>query len=121
MPSASIEMEFLRTGTETYDMLKYAYRHGLEIDVWRINFDKKDEKTGKYEAEFGTGLLDSFGDSAESDSNSSIKPTLVLNGDLVEGWATVDSDNEELAKAFFYDTVAGAEAEEPIEKYHPKK
>lgn len=54
MPSASIEMEFLRTGTETYDMLKYAYRHGLEIDVWRINFDKKDEKTGKYEAEFAT-------------------------------------------------------------------
>ena len=83
MPSASIEMEFLRTGTETYNMLKYAYRNGLEIDVWRINFDKKDPKTGKYEAEFGTGLLDSFGDSAESDSNSSIKPTLVLNGDLV--------------------------------------
>ncbi|EOK37723.1 phage major tail protein, TP901-1 family, partial [Enterococcus faecalis] len=107
MPSASIEMEFLRTGTETYNMLKYAYRNGLEIDVWRINFDKKDPKTGKYEAEFGTGLLDSFGDSAESDSNSSIKPTLVLNGDLVEGWATVDAENEELARAFFYDTVAG--------------
>ena len=46
MPSASIEMEFLRTGTETYNMLKYAYRNGLEIDVWRINFDKKDPKTG---------------------------------------------------------------------------
>lgn len=120
MPSASIEMEFLRTGTETYNMLKYAYRNGLEIDVWRINFDKKDPKIGKYEAEFGTGLLDSFGDSAESDSNSSIKPTLVLNGDLVEGWATVDAENEELARAFFYDTVAGAEPEEPVEKYTPK-
>ena len=95
-------------------MLKYAYRNGLEIDVWRINFDKR-PKTGKYEAEFGTGLLDSFGDSAESDSNSSIKPTLVLNGDLVEGWATVDAENEELARAFFYDTVAGAEPEEPVE------
>ena len=59
----------------------------------------KRPKTGKYEAEFGTGLLDSFGDSAESDSNSSIKPTLVLNGDLVEGWATVDAENEELARA----------------------
>ena len=44
MPSASIEMEFLRTGTETYTMLKYAYRNGLEIDVWRINFDKKTQK-----------------------------------------------------------------------------
>ena len=22
-------------------MLKYAYRNGLEIDVWRINFDKR--------------------------------------------------------------------------------
>lgn len=46
MPSASIEMEFLRTGTETYNMLKYAYRNGLEIDVWRINFDKKTQKQG---------------------------------------------------------------------------
>ncbi|EKL7634459.1 phage major tail protein, TP901-1 family, partial [Enterococcus faecalis] len=40
--------------------------------------------------------------------------------DLVEGWATVDAENEELARAFFYDTVAGAEPEEPVEKYTPK-
>lgn len=65
--------------------------------------------------------MDSFGDSAESDSNSSIKPTLVLNGDLVEGWATVDAENEELARAFFYDTVAGAEPEEPVENTHQKQ
>lgn len=119
LPSASIEMEFLRTDTDVYNLLKYAYKNGLELDVWRINFDKKDETTGKYESEFGTGLLDSFGDSAESDSNSSIKPTLVLNGDLVEGLATVDAATEELAKAFFYDTVADAKPEEPIEHYKP--
>lgn len=44
MPSASIEMEFLRTGTETYNMLKYAYRNGLELMYGALILIKKTQK-----------------------------------------------------------------------------
>lgn len=112
-----IEMEFLWIGIEIYNMLKYVYCNGLEIDVWCINFDKKDLKIGKYEVEFGIGLLDLFGDFVEFDFNLSIKLILVLNGDLVEGWVMVDVENEEFVCVFFYDIVVGVELEEFVEKY----
>lgn len=117
---SNIEMEFLKTNTEIFNMLEYAYENGEEIEVWRIFFDQPVEgEDRKYAAQYGTGILGNFPDAAEAESNSSVSTTLNLNGLLVRGEATVDAENDELAKAFFYDTIKNAEKQEPKAVYTP--
>ncbi|WP_086312614.1 TP901-1 family phage major tail protein [Enterococcus sp. 7F3_DIV0205] len=118
---SNIEMEFLKTNTDVFSMLEYAYENGEEIEVWRIFFDNPVEGAKrKYKAQYGTGILGNFPDAAEAESNASVSTMLNLNGLLVNGEATVDAENDELAKAFFYDTVVDAKPEEPKAIYEPQ-
>ncbi|MBP2099348.1 phage major tail protein, TP901-1 family [Enterococcus rivorum] len=118
---ANVEMEFLKTNTDVFNMLEYAYENGEEIEIWRIFFDNPvaGEKR-KYKAQYGTGILSNFPDAAEAESNASVSTVMKLNGLLVNGEASVDAENDELAKAFFFDTVADAKPEEPKSIYTPQ-
>lgn len=122
---ANIEMEFLKTNTDVFNLLEYAYENGSTLEVWRIFFDmpEKDDTgaviEGKYFSQMGTGILGSFPDAAEVESNSTISSTLNLNGLLVRGYATVDAEQDAMAKAFFYDTTVNPTQAEPLTVYEP--
>lgn len=118
--TVSIEMEALQSDTETNDLLAYAAKKGLTIEVWEIDFTKPVSGSGetkKYEAQYGTGNLSGWETPAEAEGNASIKTTMNINGALVKGHATVTEQQELEAKLFFYDTVKNSQAVEPLPEY----
>ena len=118
---SSIELEALASDTDTNRFMQYAVRENLELEVWEINFDKPQldpdtgkEVPGKFEAQYGTGVLDGWETPAEVEGSAQIKSNIVLNDKLVLGWATVSEQHELEAKSFFYDTVKAATPVEPL-------
>lgn len=116
--TVSIELEALQSDTDTNELLEYAAINGQTLEVWEIDFTKKDEKTGKFKAKYGTGNLSGWETPAEAEGNASIKTTMNINGKLVNGLATVSSEQELEAKLFFYDTTLNSKAIEPLPEYN---
>lgn len=114
----SIEFEFLQSSAEINEMLNYAYENNEEVEFWRVNLDNKD-KTGKYDAYTGTGLLASYPLSAEVASNATISTTLNIQGVVGRIRATITTDQEATAQKYF-DTVAGISPVSTVKTYEPK-
>ena len=118
----SIDIEALASDTLTNDMLHYAVKNQLEVEVWEIDFTKPvfgtdGEPTGKYASQYGSGYLSDWETPAEVGSNATIKTTLTINGQLVKGNATVSKIDAATVNNFFRDTTPGAEEEAPLPDY----
>lgn len=121
-PEVSIEFEALLSDTEIVDMLEYAVDNAEQVEVWEVDIEKPIEgKTNKYEAKYGTGVLEGWETPAEVGTNSSVKTTMKLNGNFeaMKNGATMDELQAETAKAFVYDTIANATKEEAGSIYTP--
>lgn len=109
------------TVTNVDKMLHHAFREGLMIEVWEIDFDQPNTTMGadkgKYYARHGTGYLATRSSSAGVEGNSDLKLEINIDGKSTFGWATVDRVSEAMALEFFYDTVADAKPIESIALY----
>lgn len=116
----SIELEALLSDSLICRMLEYAQATGSEVEVWEVNL-MKPLGNGKYEARYGTGLIESWEMPAEMGANSSVKTTMKLNGsfDFLKSGATLDAEQEAAVKALGYDTVANPTAEDLVPVYQP--
>ena len=76
----------------------------------------------KFEARYGTGLIESWEIPAEVGTNTSIKTTMKLNGtfDFLKTGATLEREQQEIVKLMGYDTVKDPEAEETVGVYIPQ-
>lgn len=121
-PAVSIEIEALKSETEIVNMLEYAVDNAKEVEVWEIDVDAPiANKPNKYAARYGVGLMEGWEAGNQVGTNSTIKTTLKVNGGLnpMKEGATLDALQAETAKAFVYDTVAGATKEETGNLYTP--
>ena len=73
----------------------------------------------KYLSQYGSGFLSSWETPAKVGDNVTIKTTLTLNGQLVDGWATVSAEDAATVNNFFRDTVKGAADTAPLTEYTP--
>lgn len=120
--STTIDIESLYSDTEVVSMLHYAQKYGLEIECWEINFDKpKDGSTAQYRAQYGTGYLSSWETPAKVGDNITVKTTLTVNGQLVDGWATVSKEDSTTVNNFFRDTTKGSQEVDPLVEYDPEE
>lgn len=118
--TTTIDIEALGSDTDVVSMLHYAQKYGKEVEVWEVNFKKpKTEETGKYLSQYGSGFLSSWETPAKVGDNVTIKTTLTLNGQLVDGWATVSAEDAATVNNFFRDTVKGAADTAPLTEYTP--
>lgn len=114
--TTTISIEALASDTLVNKMLRHAVRNQLEVEVWEIDFSKK-QSDGKYLAEYGTGYLGSWEVPSDVKANTTIKTTMTINGQLVVGEATVTELDELTVKNFFRDTVVNAEEVAPLTDY----
>ena len=118
--TTTIDIEALGSDTDVVSMLHYAQNYGKEVEVWEVNFKKpKTGETGKYLSQYGSGFLSSWETPAKVGDNVTIKTTLTLNGQLVDGWATVSAEDAATVNNFFRDTVKGAADTAPLTEYTP--
>lgn len=114
----TVELEVLQSDSETMDMLHYANNKGQEVEVWEIDFDKPHETDqNKYKARYGFGLLTGWESEAAVEGNATAKPSIIISGELVDGYATVSEEQVEEAKLWFYDTTMNPTKTEPIPLY----
>lgn len=119
--TTTIDIEALASDTDVNDMLHYAQKNGLEVEVWEIDFDKPQTgQTGKYLAQYGSGYMSDWETPAKVGDNTTIKTTLTVNGQLVSGYATVNAEDLATVDNFFRDTVKGAQDAQPLAEYNPK-
>lgn len=112
-----IDFEAIASATELVDMLHFAVKNNLPIDVWEIDVSKPKDSTGKYWSQFGTGFLSDWETPADVEKDTTIKSTVTINGKLVGGYATVPPEQEAVMNIFFRDTVVGAKDEAPVPDY----
>jgi TP901-1 family phage major tail protein len=111
----TIDLEAMASDDLSNEILHYAQKKGLELEVWEIDFSK--EPTGnKYPALYGSGYLSDWETPANVDENTTIKTTLTIGGELARGLATVNELDLATVKKFFRDTVKGAKEEEPLDE-----
>ncbi|MBS9336408.1 phage major tail protein, TP901-1 family [Fructobacillus papyrifericola] len=111
----TIDIEAIASDDLTNQVLAYAQKKGLEVEVWEIDFSQ-DPQNGKYVAQYGVGYLSDWEVPAEVDSNTTIKTTLTISGELVKGLATVSAVDVATVKNFFRDTVKNATEVAPIDE-----
>lgn len=111
----SIDIEALASDTLSNELLHYAVKNQLEVEVWEIDFTKKVDDT-HYVAQYGTGYLSDWETPADVDDNATIKTTLTINGRFVKGNATVSELDAITVRNFFRDTVKGAKEVAPIDE-----
>lgn len=112
----TVEFEAIATDTELNAMLHYAVKNQKKVEVWEIDMSKP-PKDGKYYSQYGVGYLSSWETPADAEKNTTIKTTLTVENKLVVGYATLTSEQEATAKAFFRDTVEAPKDEEPAQEY----
>lgn len=119
---SSIELEALLSDTETCKLLEYAQATQSEVEAWEINVAKPMAAENKFEARYGTGLIESWEIPAEVRTNTSIKTTMKLNGtfDFLKTGATLEREQQEIVKLMGYDTVKDPKAEETVGVYIPQ-
>lgn len=111
----TIDIEAVGSDDLANSFLHYAAKNGLELEVWEIDFTKK-QADGKYLSQYGTGYLSDWETPAAVEDNTTIKTTLTVSGALVAGYATVSQVDELTVQNFFRDTVKGAEAVAPLDE-----
>lgn len=112
----TVEFEAIATDTDLNAMLHYAVKNQKKVEVWEIDMSKP-PKDGKYYSQYGVGYLSSWETPADAENNTTIKTTLTVENKLVVGYATLTSEQEATAKAFFRDTVEAPKDEEPVQEY----
>jgi TP901-1 family phage major tail protein len=118
----TIDIEALASDTLTNDMLHYAVKNQLELEVWEINFTKPEvdeagKETGKYMSQYGTGYLSDWESPADVDGNTTIKTSMTVSGQLVKGQATVSKLDAATVHNFFRDTTPDPEEVDPLPDY----
>lgn len=107
--------------TNVDKMLHHAFREGLKVEVWEVDFEQQNtvdgENKGKYYARHGEGYLATRSSSANVEGNADLKLEINIDGKSTFGWATVDEISEAMAKEFFYDTIKDAKPVEGITLY----
>ncbi|MBS9335000.1 phage major tail protein, TP901-1 family [Fructobacillus sp. M1-13] len=111
----TIDIEAIASDDLTNQVLAYAQKKGLEVEVWEIDFSQEPQN-GKYVAQYGVGYLSDWEVPAEVDSNTTIKTTLTISGELVKGLATVSAVDVATVKNFFRDTVKNPTEVAPIDE-----
>lgn len=111
----TIDIEAIGSDDLANTFLHYAAKNGLEVEVWEIDFTKKNTD-GKYLSQYGTGYLSDWETPAGVEDNTTIKTTLTVSGVLVAGYATVSALDELTVNNFYRDTVKGGEEKKPLDE-----
>lgn len=111
----TIDIEALASDDFTNQILSYAQKKGLAVEVWEIDFSQ-DPQNGKYVSQYGVGYLSDWEVPAETDGNTTIKTTLAVDGELVKGMATVSAVDVATVKNFFRDTVKNPTEVAPMDE-----
>lgn len=111
----SIDIEAIASDDLTNQVLAYAQKKGLAVEVWEIDFSQAPQN-GKYVSQYGVGYLSDWEVPAEVDSNTTIKTTLTVSGELVKGLATVSAIDVATVKNFFRDTIKNPTEVAPIDE-----
>lgn len=116
----SIELEALLSDTTVAKMLEYCVQTGSTLEVWEINLAKQ-LADNKFEARYGTGVLEGWELPAEVGKNATVKTTMKLNGQflLMPAGATLDRDNQDAVVNLVYDTVKASAGEVGQYAYEP--
>ncbi|GAO99833.1 phage major tail protein, TP901-1 family [Fructobacillus ficulneus] len=111
----TIDIEAIASDDLTNQVLAYAQKKGLALEAWEIDFSQAPQN-GKYVAQYGVGYLSDWETPADVESNTTIKTTLTINGELVKGLATVSAVDVATVKNYYRDTVKGAVEVAPIDE-----
>lgn len=118
-----IELEALLSDTEMCRLLEYAQASQSLLEVWEVNVAKQMSGENKFEARYGTGLIETWEVPAEVGTNTSIKTNMNLNGafDFLETGATLEREQQEIITLMGYDTVKNATPEKLVGVYIPQE
>ncbi|WP_300630723.1 phage major tail protein, TP901-1 family [uncultured Thomasclavelia sp.] len=98
-------------GDTLYDDLKGAMRNSELVEMWEVNLDEKgtDTNADKYKATYYQGYLTEVGLSASAEDFAEISITYGANGSGASGYATLTTEQQELAEYVFKDTTKVSE------------
>ena len=96
-----------KIGDTKIDEMEDAYDNGDLVQVWRINTKEAgvDGDAGKYKAKYFQGRLTSFEETDTAEDNVEYSLEFGLDGNGVNGYATIDLENESVEAYKFKDTI----------------
>ena len=101
-----------KIGDKNIDKMEDAYDNNKLFQIWRINTKEKgtDADKDKFKAKYFEGFLTSFEESDTAEDNVEYDLEWGINGNGVNGFATLDLENATAEAYKFKDTV---KVEEP--------
>lgn len=95
----------LSEGDTIIDELEKALDEDALIEVWEVNLAENGTAENKFKAKYFQGYLTEISKSSDADGFVEVSLTFGLNGNGVDGEATVTQDQQEAAAYVFVDTV----------------
>lgn len=97
---------FSSEGDPMIKKLKSALKSGELVEIWETNLDAPGDTTneGKYESIYYNAYVTSFELTSNSDDHAEASLEFAVNGDGVEGYATVSDTQKTIADLVFVDT-----------------
>lgn len=116
-----ISLEAVATRDETNKMLHDSVREGFMLEVWEVDMgaepsDVVEGTSAKYPARYGRGYLSSWTTPANVGETVKISTELTIEGELIDGLATItDAQIEEMNVAFRDVTPQVGDTPDPAE------
>lgn len=107
--TTTIPIEAIASRDEVNIMLHASVKEDFLLEVWEIDFGADPVTEGevtKYPARYGRGYLDSWESPASVDGHVTISTTFTVEGELVDGLATVSDQQIDELNTAFRDVVA---------------
>lgn len=97
---------FSSEGDEIIGKLEKALDNSEMVEVWEVNLDKpgETENEGKFASKYFRGQVAEFGLTSSSEDHAEASLTFSLNGTGEDGYASLSSEQLELASYVFRDT-----------------
>jgi TP901-1 family phage major tail protein len=102
---------FSSEGKAMIDKLKEAVKKGTMVEVWEVNLDVKGTETAdlnKYASTYFHAYVTSFELTSNSEDHAEASLDFAVDGDGVDGYATVSDSQQTVAALAFKDTAKSA-------------
>lgn len=96
----------LSKGDTMIDKLEAALDGDKTIEIWEVNLEEEgtSDNVGKYKAKYFQGYLTEMEITSNAEDFTEVSLTFGINGDGVDGYATVSEEQQEVANYVFADT-----------------
>lgn len=97
----------LAKGDTMISDLEDALDHDKVIELWEINLEEEgtSDNVGKYKAKYFQGYLTEMEITSSAEDYTEVSLTFGINGNGVDGYATVSDEQQEIATYVFTDTT----------------